>query len=509
MKSKFGFIPIVLPVLVMVLIIGLINIGNAPWVQAHEPSPDDPTPPSTHGAPEHTHNIPTNHPRVSALDVVDRNAAGQDTDGTVTLTPTFHTNVSRYKASATYDVKYIGVTHTVVSPATVDVKVMKPGDSKVYTLASQTATTSLPLGKTTIVVTATDPANNNSGETRYVIELTREMPQFNRLTLHNAVGPAVSLDHSNPTLGADPNQTDILKGSNTLMGNDPDLRGNTATDVKVQYHIDKIGLELDVAAGLRNGNNTPAGWGVAVTFNTRGINVTTTTETPATFEVRSHPLNVGKNEIRIQVRSTSTRSHLTDYRIVIERAKPQMETAHYKLGSADSPAPVLGFGLDTTSISTSVATYTETTTSVTAHGPGSPGMEGAVEFRYARKAGEGRNDFDDPDTEAYDGMRLVPGDNTLYITAYDRENPANGSTKYTLTIVRGKTPLGGVTLTSSSTNSAVDNMGAPLYWDAMTASPETRRSTGASVEVHQITWSRIRASRSNASRRPRSVLNSS
>ena len=47
MKNKFGFIPIVLPVLVMVLIIGLINIGNAPWVQAHV------------DATEHTHNIPS------------------------------------------------------------------------------------------------------------------------------------------------------------------------------------------------------------------------------------------------------------------------------------------------------------------------------------------------------------------------------------------------------------------------------------------------------------------
>ena len=36
MKNKFGFIPIVLPVLVMVLIIGLINLTGPQVAQAQE-----------------------------------------------------------------------------------------------------------------------------------------------------------------------------------------------------------------------------------------------------------------------------------------------------------------------------------------------------------------------------------------------------------------------------------------------------------------------------------------
>ena len=71
------------------------------------------------------------------------------------------------------------------------------------------------------------------------------------------------------------------------------------TDVKVQYHVDKIGMELDVAAGLRRGvADYSEGWLVAVTFNTRGLNVNTTTD--GTYEILSHPLRVGKNEVRIQ-----------------------------------------------------------------------------------------------------------------------------------------------------------------------------------------------------------------
>ena len=49
MKSKFGLIPIVLPVLVMVLIIGLINIGNAPWVEAQLSEKTNEMPTSTEG----------------------------------------------------------------------------------------------------------------------------------------------------------------------------------------------------------------------------------------------------------------------------------------------------------------------------------------------------------------------------------------------------------------------------------------------------------------------------
>lgn len=48
MKNRFGFIPIVLPAIVMVLIIGAINLTNAPWVQAQQVQvPGDEVAPAT------------------------------------------------------------------------------------------------------------------------------------------------------------------------------------------------------------------------------------------------------------------------------------------------------------------------------------------------------------------------------------------------------------------------------------------------------------------------------
>ena len=478
MKSKFGFIPIVLPVLVMVLIIGLINIGNAPWVQAH----DD--------AAEHMHNIPADHPLLDTLAItqinVDGTAAGPF-DGAFTWAPAFDSDTadgrtSRYKVSAVYDVEAISVTATAEgSPndGTVEVRITRNGrvlDSGDGTAGS--ATTTIAVGMTMIEVTVTNPANQASTETTYVVELTREYPQFDQLTLHHpnpagATDPAEGLietvgnaagnrlSDADTVVDGDDTDPDILKGSNTLHGNDPSLR-DSATDVRVKYHIDTIGLELSVPIGMRRAIANPAGWEEEVIFNTTGVNDTTTAPT---YEIRNHPLRVGKNEIQITVRSTSTLSHLTNYRIVIDRAAPQLKAAYYILGddAVTAANPVPGFGLDVLETSTSVH-YMETTTNVTA---GGTGVEGDVEFKYTRKSGEGRNDFDERDTESYDGMRLARGSNTLYITAYDKENPRNGETKYSLEIVRENTPLGLVELTPSSVKEGgLHSATSTLYWDA-------------------------------------------
>lgn len=393
MKNKFGFIPIVLPVLVMVLIIGLINIGNAPWVQAHDP---DGTGPLEDGDPGHTHSIPGDHPLLDTLAIVQINVDGTTAGpfaGAFTWAPAFDSDTaenrtSRYKVSAVYDVEAISVTAAAESApndGTVAVKITRNGrvlDSGDGTANS--ATTTIAVGVTMIEVTVTNPANQASEKTNYVVELTREYPQFDQLTLHHpnpagATDPAAvlteavgnvagnRLSDAGSIVDGDNTDPDILKGSNTLQGNDPSLR-DSATDVRVKYHIDTIGLELSVPIGMRRGATDPAGWEEEVIFNTTGVNDTTTAPT---YEIRNHPLRVGKNEIQIAVRSTSTRSHRTNYRIVIERAAPQLKTAYYILGD-DAVAgsnEVDGFGLDVLETSTSV-NYMETTTNVSAGGTG-------------------------------------------------------------------------------------------------------------------------------------------
>jgi hypothetical protein len=481
----------------MVLIIGLINIGNAPWVQAHE---DDA---------EHTHNIPSDHPLLSALNIVqlDDNGSplGSPIAGAFTWAPAFdgasaEGRTSRYKVSAVYDVEGISVDATAAgSPNDGAVAVRITRNGRELASGADKATTAITVGVTMIEVSVTNPSNQASTETTYVVELTRELPQFDELTLHHpnsrgATDPAQGLTN---TLGNSPGNLlsivagagddtdpDILKGSNTLQGHDASLR-DSATDVRVKYHIDMIGLELSVPEGMRRGSADPAGWEEEVIFNTTGVNDTTTAPT---YEIRNHPLRVGKNEIQIMVRSTSTRSHRTNYRIVIERASPQLKTAYYILGddAVGDANEVDGFGLDVLEASTSV-NYMETTTNVTA---GGTGAEGDVEFKYTRKSGEGRNDFDEPDTESYDGMRLARGSNTLYITAYDKENPANGETKYSLEVVREDTPLGLVTLTASSTKEGgLHSATSALYWDA---DKMNQTSTREGFESATITyWSSV------------------
>lgn len=502
MKNRFGFVPIVLPAIVMVLIIGLINIGNAPWVQAHD---DDA---------EHMHNIPTDHPLLDTLEIaqinVDGTTVGPFADA-FTWAPAWNSDAdtrrtSRYKVSAVYDVEAISVTATAEDSqnegTTVAVRITRNGRELVSGDGTAgSATTTIAVGMTMIEVTVDNSTNQASTKTTYVVELTREYPQFDQLTLHHpnpagATDPAAGLDGtvsdtnvagsllSVAVNASDDTDPDILKGSNALHGHDPSLR-DSAADVKVKYHIDMIGLELSVPQGMRRGATDPAGWEEKVVFNTTGVNATTTAPT---YEIRNHPLRVGRNEIQIRVSSTSTPSHGTNYRIVIERAAPQLKTAYYILGDdavADAN-PVPGFGLDVLETSTSV-NYMETTTSVSARGTG---VDGDVGFKYTRKSGEGRNDFDERDTGSYDGMRLARGSNTLYITAYDKGNPRNGETKYSLEIVREDTPLGLVTLTASSVKEGgLHSATSTLYWDG---DKMNQTSTREGFESATITyWSSV------------------
>ena len=87
MKNRFGFIPIVLPVLVMVLIIGLINltgVAQTPVVEAQEA------------------------PRLSDLELT--YDVGNATGGTVDLSPSFTPGRMSYEAYVDHDTTDVTVT---------------------------------------------------------------------------------------------------------------------------------------------------------------------------------------------------------------------------------------------------------------------------------------------------------------------------------------------------------------------------------------------------------------
>ena len=235
MKSKFGFIPIVLPVLVMVLIIGLINIGSAPWVQADHDAEN-----------EHVHNIGSTHPQLASLAV-----AASTTEATPqTLTPGFSVEVSSYKVSATYDVEAITLTATAgTNASTADgdrsYRIKRPGQRVLEGTEATIPSFDIPVGTTMVEIKViTSGADEvTSPHTTYTLAITRELPQFETLVLNQSrdtttdVAAVVALE-------------DFLEGESSLMGNDASLR-DTRVDVKVKYHVDEIGLSLTLPAGLR------------------------------------------------------------------------------------------------------------------------------------------------------------------------------------------------------------------------------------------------------------------
>lgn len=469
MKSKFGFIPIVLPVLVMVLIIGLINIGNAPWVQAHSDSGT-----AGHDNTPHTHNIPSNHPRLSTLAVNNHpDSADWDSEEALDLLPAFvadgGAHVSNYKISASYNVKFISVDATAVSPVTLAaIKVTRPGE-KTEDIASG-ATTTIPLGTTRIEVEVKQTTSNVSQVSTYRIDLTREKPQFAQLVLYDGdlkEDPGTRFGLANrlsvQLTDEDDGNTDddILYGSHTLEGNDPDLRDGNVVDVRVKYHVDKIDMVLTIPDGLGggSGSNTTSDDLVKVDFN--DVKKESVQEVGAQYRVVGYELRgVGRNNT-IPITISSTTNVRTDYKIVIYREKPLLEGVSH--GSTPVPALKLGTTTREGKISKSgEASVVFTTDEVTVSGQGGED----VEVKYKRSSSDIRDKDDDKATGWYDSMALTQGPNTLHITAYDKENDNNrDKTEYTLNIKRAATPLGNLTLESSSSNDDFDEDVVPLCWN--------------------------------------------
>ena len=308
MKSKFGFIPIVLPVLVMVLIIGLINIGSAPWVQAHDPTvPDDTAP---HGDPEHRHNVGENHPRLSGITVFDSSTDAAIPGGA--LMPDFDADVSSYKVSATYDVEAITLTATAGDNASDtegdrSYKIKRPGQRVLEGTEATIPSFDIPVGVTTMVeikVITNGLDAVTSPHTIYMVEITREYPQFATLVLNQArdalTETAVPLD-DDATDGA----ADVLMGESSLMGNDAKLR-DTKVDVKVKYHVEEIGLSLTIPDGL-NGAVADTSTDDAVSVAFGNIPINDVIDNGEAYEVLKRSLNVGdNNRIDIRVSATTT-----------------------------------------------------------------------------------------------------------------------------------------------------------------------------------------------------------
>ena len=422
MKSKLGFIPIVLPVLVMVLIIGLINIGNAPWVQAHDPDGDQD---------EHTHNIPAADPRMSDLDLYDTSSPTLGAAIPNAISPHFIADdglhVSSFVASVLYNVEGVRFQPTLTA-GSATYKIKKPGDSRFADLHSPDGaeSTNYATVKLDVVgrmyeiqIVVTDKTNQGSSDTTYNIELTREFPQFDRLK--------VTKDGNS-----------LLENNDDgFMGNDRSLfSGDAGVDLAVSYDVRQVDLELTIPESLGGGDDDT---------NNDAIVAKITGETPTrdtgdgSYDVEGVDLNAGLNTVRITVRDPK-KNHQTMYAVVIKRELPQLEAVYL-----DGGAALINFGESNLATSTSVD-YLMDDIRVNAVGGD------LVEVRYDQGGIVDSN----PATGAFD-MDLKPGLNKLTITAYDAEAERVGGTTYTLTVTRARTPLGNLSLGSTSTNNPTDD----------------------------------------------------
>ncbi len=431
MKSKFGFIPIVLPVLVMVLIIGLINIGSAPWVQAHE------------DAAEHMHSMEdiANHPHLSALTLTERHRQDDGTftngDSALSLVPGFNLSVLNYTVSAPYDVDYIQLDPTHENS--------DPGNPLVVTVNGVTrpsdTTTMVRLGRNVISVkvNANDNSRGRSPFTEYVIVLTKELPQADQIVLSSEV----SAEGEDTT----PITDDVLEGTASLMGNDASLRaGDRGVDVRVKYHVAEIDLELTIPVGLAGVATDDADDAVRVVHgNIPEFETSTKLDGGIVWQSKGIKLRVGENPLNFTVVDKKSSRH-TAYSVTVKREVPQLSSngVNVTIGTGN-PMPV-PMGQDTTTGKYDVG-YQDGEVSVSAMGSG-----GSVIAKYS-VAGK---DTDDVQTGAYT-MVLEKGENDLTIVAHDPGNPGY-ETEYTLTVNRAGTPLGNLQLQSTSTN----NPGAPL-----------------------------------------------
>ena len=217
MKNRFGFIPIVLPVLVMVLIIGLINLTGPQIAQAQEAD------------------VSEEDARLSALTLTyDGGTAGAIN----VLSPTFMADRGSYTAMVDYDVT--AVTLTATGPLGDDgstpdtnyaVAVSSAGAESATTFANGSATTiTAPTDadrETALTITVTG-SNAAAGKmATYTVALTHKKaanpdgsPKLTTLTLTSA--PPVSdpgsialmkTDGGVVTVGADNNGLNMFKAS--------------------------------------------------------------------------------------------------------------------------------------------------------------------------------------------------------------------------------------------------------------------------------------------------------
>ena len=318
MKNKFGFIPIVLPVLVMVLIIGLINLAGPQAAQAQA-----------------TGDVSEEDARLSTL------AVTLTTGGNaVMLSPEFAANMANYTAKVDYTVDSVTVAAT---PADDTNYTATMGASGANTVAAETPIGAVALaneGVTTITVTVTqNAANVPTGETAktatYVIRLTKMAADIN------------------PTAG--PRLTTL-----TISGiTDGDLQrryGQNGFNTGINYYMGSVAY--GVQSVTVTAESTVPGVTVTISPASRPLRAAdgSTTADEANHRVR---LNVGVNKIEIATKASQASGK---YTVMVTRQAPVLDGITLATERTGDTDPTLTFVANTRTYDVNVGFDVDSTT---------------------------------------------------------------------------------------------------------------------------------------------------
>lgn len=317
MKNRFGFIPIVLPAIVMVLIIGLINLTGPQAAQAQEAD------------------VSEEDARLSALSLTYTGGPAN------ILMPTFMSDRGNYTAMVEYDVT--GVTLAATAPT---------GYTATYgSMGAVTTAAGTPLGTltiasgasdqvTTITVTVTEDSPD-TGETaktaKYVIVLTHKNPDIPatgaRLSVLGLSGD--HLDGANPPAAGDATLTRMDGGAVTFGA---DTAGINMFKASVAYEVRTVVVVATPATappGITVSSITPGKTAARATFD-----AATATDTAALHRVN---LPVGQ-PVTIRVKTSATGAD-AEYTIMVTRRAPELAATNGigPLARSDNrkPAPAL------------------------------------------------------------------------------------------------------------------------------------------------------------------------
>ena len=462
MKNKFGFIPIVLPVLVMVLIIGLINLGGPQEAEAQTIGGTD--------------------PQLTSLAVTRHTGDGTDPAASGALVPADAALTQTDDDGGAFAATYLDYTLDVAYQVTSTVVVATPDGTNrgTVTLSSSplrpsTATRDPESGAVTAVVplrvgvnnvAITVRASSNSYST-YRVAITRGKPALAEAATSLSVGVNNGSDIPNQSITAF-DGSDINVNSQLTDLTRPDgLTGfNTASttyEVIMAYAVTSTVVQSAVADATT----------MEVSFSSRMAPSTTTRENPTAGQYNAIvPLGVGDNRIQIKVMGKGRSNEYQTYTVNVKRNRPVLTNLLVEANPGDTafetdPANItpgttpvtysrfgpemasttlagyltgnptqLGFISTTTDYMTSVE-YDRTRIRVNP----TPGTSVEVQYIGSRDA--------DTDTGVYD-MNLRPGVNTVTVRA--RGMGASNRqywTDYDLTITRERTPLNAMAVSAN------------------------------------------------------------